>query len=117
VTRLQRLLCLVLGILATAAVVAATLVHNRAEAGRRALDEADRAHVGWFEQRVGEAAALARLRDLRARQTALRLATARTHRRLLAALDRSRHARRRVVGARPLVVYRVRTVLASGGSR
>ena len=112
-TRLQRVLCVALGLLATAAVLAATVIHARAEAGRVALAEADRAHLDWYDARVEEVAARARLRDLAAQEAALRIATTRADRRLLAAIDRARHARRRIVHAKPRVVYRVRTVLVS----
>jgi membrane-bound lytic murein transglycosylase B len=112
-TRLQRVLCVALGLLATAAVLAATVVHARAEAGRVALAEADRAHLDWYDARVQEVAAQARLRDIAAQEAALRLATARSDRRLLRAIERARHARRRVVHAKPRVVYRVHTVLIS----
>ena len=44
-TRLQRVLCPALGLLASAAVLAAIVVHARAEAGRVALAEADQAHL------------------------------------------------------------------------
>ncbi len=116
-TRLQRLLCLGLGLVATLAVLAATLVHTRAEAGREALAEADQAHLAWFDARVEEAAAQARLRDLAARESSLRTETEHTVRRLRAAIDRARSTRRPVVHAKPRVVYRVRTVLISAVAR
>ena len=116
-TRLQRVLCTALGLLAMAAVLAATLVHARAEAGRTALAEADRAHLGWFDTRVEEMAAEARLRDLAARESSLRNETERTTRRLLAAIERTRRTRREVVHAKPRVIYRVRTVLVSAVAR
>jgi hypothetical protein len=117
VTRLQRVLCLALGLLSCAAVAAAIVVHGRAEAGRAALAEADHAHLAWFDARIEEVAAGARLRDLAAQEAALRTETERTSRRLLAAVDRARHARRRVIRAKPRVVYRVRTVLVSDVAR
>ncbi len=116
-TRLQRILCAALGLLATTTVVAATLIHFRAEAGRRALAEADRAHLGWFDAHVDEIAAQARLRDLAAQERTLRQATVRTTHELSAAIDRARRTRRPVVSAAPRVVYRVRTVLVSDGAR
>jgi hypothetical protein len=116
-TRLQRVLCLMLGLLASAAVGAAILVHGRAEAGRTALAEADQAHLAWFDARTEEGAAGARLRDLAAQEAELRTETERTSRRLLAAVDRARHARRPVIRAKPRVVYRVRTVLVSAAPR
>ena len=116
-TRLQRVLCLALGLLASAAVAAALVVHGRAEAGRVALAEADQAHLAWFDARIEEVAAGARLRDLAAQAAALRTETGRTSRRLRAAVDRARHARRPVIRAKPRVVYRVRTVLVSAVAR
>ena len=115
-TRLQRLLCAALGLLATAAVLAALVVHGRAESGRAALADADRAHLEWFDARVKEVAAEARLRDLAARESSLRAETERTTRQLLAAIDRTRRTRRPVVHAAPQIVYRVRTVLISAAA-
>ena len=109
-TRLQKVLCLALGLLGTTAVLAATVVHTRAESGRRALGEADRAHTRWGAERAREQAAWARLRDIAARQVALSLATADTTRRLEAIVARTRNARRKVVLAPPRVVVRVSTV-------
>jgi type II secretory pathway component PulK len=113
VTRLQRVLCIALGLLATAAVVTATTVHDRADAGRRALAEANRAHARWAAERAREVAARERVRDITARRAALRRETANSTRRLLAAIEQARTARRRVVVAPPRVVYRVRTALVA----
>lgn len=115
-TRLQHVLCVALGLLATAAVVTAVMVHSRAETGRRALQDADRAHARWAGERAREQAARTLLRELATRHTALRLATADSTRRLRAAIERTRHARRPVVIAPPRVVYRIRTVLVAGRS-
>jgi hypothetical protein len=91
------------------------LVHRRADEGRRALADAERTHVTWLEGQVREVAAEARLRDLQARYATLRRETAASEQRLRHALVVARHARRRVVHGHPRVVYRVRTVLVSGG--
>jgi hypothetical protein len=116
-TRLQRLLCLALGVLAIGSLVAARLVHAQAEAGRAALAQADRAHLEWFDARVAETAARARLRDLAAQEAALRVVIARSDRRLLAAIEGARHAQRPTVRAKPRVVVRVRTVMLSQVAR
>ncbi len=109
-TRLQRLLCLVLGVLAAAAIAAAVLVHERAESGRAALAKADRAHLAWFDARIEELAARTRLRDLAARRAQLRTETDLARRRLVAAIEQARHARRPVQHATPRVIHRVRVV-------
>ena len=114
-TRLQRLLCLALGVLAAGAVVAAVLVHAQAERGRAALAAADRAHLAWFDARTEEAAARSRLRDLTARQAQLATATELAQRRLVAALEQARHARRPVRHATPRVIHRVRIVRITAG--
>ena len=84
---------------------------------REALAEADRAHVRWFATRMDEMVTEASVRDLLSRQTELQKATVATNRRLLAALERARNARRPVIHTQPRVVYRVRTVFVSGGAR
>jgi cytochrome c-type biogenesis protein CcmI len=110
-TRLQRLTCLALAVLAAVAITAAILVHDRAERGRAALARADRAHLAWFDARIEELEARARLGDLATRHAKLRADTALAHRRLIAAIDQARRARRPVLHAPPRVVHRVRTVL------
>ena len=113
-TRLQRLLCAALGLIAVVAVIAAVLVHRRADEGRRALAEAERVHVAWLEGQVREVAAEARLHDLQARYAGLRREVVRSERHLRQVLTTARRARRRTVHGSPRVVYRVRTVVVSG---
>ena len=75
-TRLQRILCVLLGGITAAASGTAYVVHAEAEEGRRALATAERTYVRWLEVRVQEVAAQGRLRELQARTFALRQAIA-----------------------------------------
>ena len=108
-TRLQRVLCVALGLLASAAVVRRGHRPRARRSGRRALRRPTGAHCAWFE-RAREQAARTLLRGSpRAVGAAPRDGP--QHRRLRAAIERTRHARRPVVIATSRgVVYRVRTV-------
>ena len=114
-TRLQRLLCLALGVLAIGSLVAARLVHAQAEAGRAALAQADRAHLEWFDARVAETAARAAASSSTAAVAPVDAPS--SDRRLLAAIEGARHAQRPTVRAKPRVVVRVRTVMLSQVAR
>lgn len=75
-TRLQRLLCVLLGAVSAVVSGAAYAVHAESEEGRRSLVSAERSHVRWLEVRVLEVAAQGRVRELQARTAALKEAIA-----------------------------------------
>jgi hypothetical protein len=87
-TRLQRILCVLLTAITAGATVTAYSVHAEAEEGRRAIVAAEESRVRWLEVRVLEVAAEGRLRELQARTVSLREAIATAD----AALARARAA-------------------------